>query len=125
MEERCGVGSGQGCSPDACSNSGCGHGCGSGKKGSGCSCDPDFSSEGCGHSSKEWASGFVPRESREPVRNCSQVNRDVSKLIVDTIAGHLLTTECLVTVKGGEGGGGGETPTHSTSTWNQGGARAS
>jgi hypothetical protein len=61
-------------------------------------------------------SGFVPRPSREPVRNCSQVNREVSKLIVDTIASHLLSTECLVSVqrRGEEEGAGMDSPTLST-----------
>ena len=78
---------------------------------------------GCG-SREEWDSGFVPRASREPVRNCSQVNRDVSQLIVATIAGHLLTTTCLVAVQQPGGGGGGGPPTHLSAKWNRGGERS-
>lgn len=96
--------------------------CGQGHGKEGCrGCGSNSGAEGCGQ--KEWGSGFVPRESVAPVRNCSQVDRGVSRLIVDTIAGHLLRTECLVAVEEG-GGDSGESPTHSRlvgDKWNVGG----
>lgn len=45
-----------------------------------------------------WVRGFAPRESHEPVKNCSQVDRGVSQFIADTIASELLQTQCLVDI---------------------------
>ncbi len=39
---------------------------------------------------KEWIAGFIPRESSEPVRNCSHIDETLSGFIVQTIASHLL-----------------------------------
>lgn len=77
-------------------------------------------SVGEGHDGR-WGCGFAPRESRERVRNCSQVDHDVSQHIADTIARFLLRTECLVST---EGCGHEEGPSQSgmePKKWNMGG----
>lgn len=45
-----------------------------------------------------WGSGFFPRAVKEPVRNCSQVDRHLSHTIASTIAERLLQTQCMVPV---------------------------
>lgn len=70
---------------------------------------------------RKWASGFTPRESREPVKNCSKVNRDVSRLIAETITNSLLRTENLVSIEGTGGRGDRGSPGAEPRKWNVGG----
>lgn len=74
--------------------------------------------KGCGHEEEAAASGFVPRESKERVKNCSQIAQSVSQCIVKTITDRLLSTESLIlseaTIRGGD-------PCQSGLDWNVGG----
>lgn len=76
-----------------------------------------FLRERCGHGEGAW---FVPRDSQEPVRNCSRVDRGISELIVDTIAHHLLT-EHPIPVGEEPAVGGGSPPQLGPKQWNTGG----
>ena len=51
---------------------------------------------GCGKDSEDWVSGFSPRKSVEPVRNCTQVDRLLSGSIISNVALRLLQTEYWV-----------------------------
>ena len=42
--------------------------------------------------------GFKPRDPSEVVRNCSRINWEVKKIIVDTLARQLLQTENYIIV---------------------------
>ena len=48
--------------------------------------------------SSPWITGFRPRDPKEVVRNCSHVNLEVKKVIVDTLTRHLLQTENYIIV---------------------------
>ena len=60
----------------------------------------DRCSQGSGRGSCS-TDGFIPRDSKEPVRNCSQVDRGLSQFIVSTVANHLLLEKCLVSCESG------------------------
>ena len=46
-----------------------------------------------------WGAGFKPRDANEITRNCSRVNVEVKKVIVDTLTQRLLQTENYTTLR--------------------------
>lgn len=51
---------------------------------------------GCGQDGRSWVEGFTPRESVEPVRNCTQLERGLAEYVINLVALKLLETTSLV-----------------------------
>ena len=75
--------------------------------------EPDSKGVGPGET---WASGFSPRDSKEPVKNCSQIDRGLSQFIAERMASELLKTECFISTPVGDAA----TPSQ-PKMWNKGG----